>query len=361
MKKVVLVNTQKGWGGGEKWFFEAAQVLHARSGFKVSAIVHPRGRLRQCFKQAGIPYVTFRVGSLSILNIVKLYKLYKFFCAQAADFVIMNTPTEARVAALSAFWAGVSGRILRRGSALPVRASLLNRYLLPNVLTAVLTNSHWTARLLRLKSSFLSAIPMYVVHNGIHSQAIAEQFSPTANAVYRIGSIGRLSSEKGHHMLLDVAERLKAYMPEHMFMIHIAGEGKEAESLHKAIRERALEGCVRLEGFVSDVKGFIRQMDIIVHTAQWEGFGFVLIEAMAQGRPVVAFDAGSTAEIIVDGKTGFIVPQADVEGMLEKILSLRNTELRRQMGKAAIEHVRNHFVLEQKWSELFDILKRANT
>jgi glycosyltransferase involved in cell wall biosynthesis len=63
-------------------------------------------------------------------------------------------------------------------------------------------------------------------------------------------------------------------------------------------------------------------VDIFCLTSLWEGFGYVLVEAMACNKPIVAFDISSNPEIIDNGQTGFLVPVSDVEGLVEKTVAL---------------------------------------
>ncbi len=61
-----------------------------------------------------------------------------------------------------------------------------------------------------------------------------------------------------------------------------------------------------LTGFRTYIYDIMKQMDFLLHTALWEGFGFVIAEAMAVGKPVVSIDVSNIFEIIVDGETGYL-------------------------------------------------------
>lgn len=122
----------------------------------------------------------------------------------------------------------------------------------------------------------------------------------------RLGIAGRLNSEKGHEVLLKALAKLKGTFP--YLSLKIAGDGPLRSSLQKQTEEMGLKDQVVFMGFQEDMKAFLSGIDIFVLSSHYEGFGLVLVEAMAAGLPVVATDVGGVSEVIVDGKTGIVVP-----------------------------------------------------
>ncbi len=128
-------------------------------------------------------------------------------------------------------------------------------------------------------------------------------------------AIGRLHKQKGFDVLLRaVALRL----PD----VHVTllGEGSERAVLASLAEELGIASRVHLPGFVSDTAPYLAHADLFVLSSRWEGFGHVIVEAMAAGLPVVATDCPyGPADIIRDGKTGLLVKPEDAESLASAI------------------------------------------
>ena len=99
------------------------------------------------------------------------------------------------------------------------------------------------------------------------------------------------------------------------------------------------------------MKSFMESLDIFVLTSLWEGFGYVIVEAMANAKPVVAFDISSNPEIIEDGKNGYLIPPFDIGPLSDRIVQLiENRSLREQLGEFAKESVYERFSYERALS-----------
>jgi glycosyltransferase involved in cell wall biosynthesis len=127
-------------------------------------------------------------------------------------------------------------------------------------------------------------------------------------------SAGRLVPAKGFDLLLEAFALLRASMPA--TTLTIFGEGPERGSLETLCRRLRIEDAVRMPGFVRDPLSSCDRRTIFVLSSRREGFGNVLIEAMAAGLPVVAADCpvGPRA-ILEDGKFGLLVPPGDAQAL----------------------------------------------
>jgi len=100
----------------------------------------------------------------------------------------------------------------------------------------------------------------------------------------------------------------------------------------------------------------MKSIDIFVLTSIWEGFGYVLVEAMASKVPIVAFEISSNPEIVEHNLTGYLVPSFDMKAMTEKVAQLMDDEqLRLTIGREGRKRVENHFSFEstqQKFEKL---------
>ncbi|WP_033150223.1 glycosyltransferase family 4 protein [Prevotella sp. RM4] len=175
----------------------------------------------------------------------------------------------------------------------------------------------------------------------------------------RVVSIGRYAYDKGNDLLLQAWAVVEKNMPD--WTLDIYGSGNK-ESYQKLMDELGIDPhrC-HLYGPVSDVKTEYLSSSIFVLPSRFEGFGLVIIEAMACGIPVIAFDCeNGPRSIITDGENGFLIPAFDVNLMAEKVMLLmKNQELQYRMGenaqKAASQYEMDKIGLQ--WKHLFDELK----
>jgi glycosyltransferase involved in cell wall biosynthesis len=167
----------------------------------------------------------------------------------------------------------------------------------------------------------------------------------------------RLRHEKGVHLLVEAIETLP-----HTRLV-IAGDGPERQSLEAQVRREGLAGRVTFVGWVepSEVARYMTQAAIVVVPSIWpEPFGMVGIEAMAYGRPVVAFNVGGIREWLVPGETGVLVPPTDVAGLRQSLAQLMdNQETAAQMGRKGRAVVEQRFTAEAYRDALLPVLSRA--
>ncbi|HLJ69546.1 MAG TPA: glycosyltransferase family 4 protein [Chloroflexota bacterium] len=151
-----------------------------------------------------------------------------------------------------------------------------------------------------------------------------------------LGMVARLTRWKGQEELLRAALPLLAEMPQLALLFagseDITGRGLAAR-LQQLARETGVADRVRLLGHRSDVPTILDALDLFAHPSRDEPFGLAVLEAMAHRLPVVAWAEGGTAEIVLDGVTGFLVEPADLPGLTRALATLlRDEPLRRQMG-----------------------------
>jgi glycosyltransferase involved in cell wall biosynthesis len=136
--------------------------------------------------------------------------------------------------------------------------------------------------------------------------------------------------------------------------LHIAGHdllgyGRTLEAL---IDKIGLDGCVRLVGFKRDVPSFMHALDVFAFASRTEGFGQVVIEAMAAGKPVVASRIPPLTEIVVDRETGLLAEPDNPEAFAQGITwLLSHPDEAQEMGRRGLERVQNHFSAERMAAE----------
>ncbi|EDM69917.1 glycosyl transferase, group 1 [Roseobacter sp. AzwK-3b] len=153
-----------------------------------------------------------------------------------------------------------------------------------------------------------------------------------STSVCTILACGRLTKQKDYPTLLRAFALLKGAK----LRLKILGEGELRERLQVMVMELGLAERVTFLGFQRDPFSYMRAADIFVLSSRWEGFGNVLVEAMAMGTPVVSTDCPhGPAEIIADGETGLLVPVDQPEALAESLQRLiDDPALRRRLGEA---------------------------
>jgi len=166
---------------------------------------------------------------------------------------------------------------------------------------------------------------------------------------------GRLMKEKGVDVLLRAAAVLRQSVGE--MRVLVVGHGSEEDALRRMVTELGIDGLVRFAGHVPSVVPYLQLSDVFVCPSVWEeGFGYVNIEAMAVGLPVVASRAGGITDIVSEGETGFLVPPGDERALAERMLQLcTDPVVRQRMGQAGEKKVRTHFDLDATVEETMRI------
>jgi len=354
-KNICFFNTTSFWGGGEKWHFEAAEKM-SRTSHNTFFICEGKGALAKKLKGLDVVQYDVTANSLSFLNPFITSKLVQFYQENKIDTVIFNNPKDLKLGGNAAKKAGVANIVYRRGIAVEVKKSRLNKYLFSDVVTHFIFNSNATKEL--LEKNYKNIIPTKktaIIYNAIDfpDEPITSDTQPNSRLV--IGNAGRLVTQKAQHYLIDIAEKLKEKQVD--FKIQIAGDGPLYGELKKEIFDRNLTDNIELLGFVEDMSTFMKGVDIFISTAVWEGFGFVLAEAMVVKKPVLAFDMSSNPELVIDGKNGYLIPPKDVVFFAEKIETLINNKtLREDMGAEAYRFAKANFETDKQFQKLLDFV-----
>jgi glycosyltransferase involved in cell wall biosynthesis len=170
--------------------------------------------------------------------------------------------------------------------------------------------------------------------------AMARPKQPGADGRFRIVAAGRLTYQKAFDGLIEAFAALTTRFP-HWDLI-IFGEGEDRESLEQGIRDRQLEGRVRLPGVQGNLADELAAAHIMAFPSRYEGFPNVLAEGLAAGLPAVGYaEVSGVEDLILDGVTGLLVsPPQDRSAFAQALAQLMaDANLREKMGAAARRHV----------------------
>lgn len=229
----------------------------------------------------------------------------------------------------------------------------------------VIANSHNTAGML-CDNWGVNSAKLHVMHPGVDTK----RFRPAARdpeSRRRLGwshrpvilTVGRLQKRKGHDMLLRALPRIRQMVPDVLYAI--VGEGEERPTLEALTRDSQLEPHVCFHGELCDDDMLLcyQQCDLFVLPNRqvgrdFEGFGMVLLEAQACGKPVIAGASGGTAETMRVGETGRIVPCTSPGPLANAVIEMLTNEERYGVGSAARSWAVEHF----DWDSLADQAKK---
>jgi glycosyltransferase involved in cell wall biosynthesis len=171
-----------------------------------------------------------------------------------------------------------------------------------------------------------------------------------------VGQVSWLIPEKGIADFLEVARQVRLQRTDVQFVW--VGDGADREQYVKDAAAMGLADRVTFTGMIDDPlgEGVFQAFDVVCQFSRWEEvFGWMIAEAMAHRKPVVATRAGGIPELITDGESGYLVDRGDTKSMSSRVMELLNSsELRARMGRAAREKVGRKFDLRTNVSQLID-------
>jgi glycosyltransferase involved in cell wall biosynthesis len=163
---------------------------------------------------------------------------------------------------------------------------------------------------------------------------------------FLVGNVGRLAPQKGQRHLIEAMPFLLERVPRAHAVI--AGGGDLEDYLRDLARDVGVAECVHVLGPRRDVPALMHALDVFAMPSIWEGFGLVLLEAMAAAVPIVASRVATIPEVVLDGETGLLVPAGDEVALAEALARLANDPLAaHQLGEAGRERLRRQFSIDK--------------
>lgn len=220
---------------------------------------------------------------------------------------------------------------------------------------------------------------MAVIKNGIDFAALAARVKDVDRRSYAqellkvgpddllVGTVARLHRQKGIPTLLKAAQIIRKAVPR--VKIVVAGGGPLKQRMEGLNKRWGNEDFVLILGEREDAQELLALFDVFVLPSLWEGLPYVLMEAAALGKPVVATDVEGTRELIKDGHTGILVPTRNPESLAHGVISLlQNRELAIRLGESLHEDLSARFSLfkmvqkiQALYLEIFEKKNRLNS
>lgn len=188
--------------------------------------------------------------------------------------------------------------------------------------------------------------------------------TPALNILF----VGRLSVRKGTETLLRAIPEVLKVHPEVSFVLvgNDQNGAPGSRTFEKYFREDiADELCLQRTQFVPHSVGdsltyYYQSCDIFVAPSLYETFGFVHLEAMSHGKPVIACHSSATPEVVVDGQTGLLIEPCDTSALAQAILKLvESPQLRQSMGRAGYERASAYFTISNMVQQTLDTYEKC--
>lgn len=171
-------------------------------------------------------------------------------------------------------------------------------------------------------------------------------------------AVGKQSFQKGYDRLIQCWIEVQKHFPE--WQLHIFGSKDPGKETEKQVERLQLSSTIKLFEPVRNIREKFTASSIHVLSSRYEGFGMVIIEAMACGLPSVSFDCPyGPSDIIDDGKNGFLIPNGDIDALAKALMDVMGDfKKRKEMGKYAFESVDRFAmpVIGKQWKNLFEQL-----
>jgi glycosyltransferase involved in cell wall biosynthesis len=173
-----------------------------------------------------------------------------------------------------------------------------------------------------------------------------------------VGFIGRLSSEKGPDIFLRAAAQVLAELPSTRFVV--VGEGPDRDKLESLIDELKIRAGVSMLGRRNDMPSVYASLDIMASSSRTEGLPMAILEGMASSLPLVATAVGEVPTLVLDGRTGVLIPAENVEVLSSEIVKLlRNPAEQKRLGTAARRLIQDEYSADRMTADYLRVYQEA--
>lgn len=340
-------------GGAQRHLLEVVRGLDRdRYALEMWSAAAEPGDLAAVFEREGVPVRTFGISGtmLSPRTLAAVRRVARDLAARDVH-VVHGYLFEGN------FLAALAGRLGRRPVTLVSKRSLdrygridrrLAAWVSNQLASRVTVNASAVWEVVR-QHEWCAPGRMVMIPNGVALPASVDaparrEDDPRGDGPL-VGMVGRLSWKKGYEFALAAFAQLRERMPG--LRVDVVGDGELRADLEARAQSLGLADTVRFLGQRRDVPELMRGFDCFVLSSVIEGMPNALLEAMALGRPVVTTSAGGSAEVVVDGECGLVVPPGDAAAIARAVEQILADPVRaRAFGTRAERRVRESFSLE---------------
>ena len=346
LRRVLHLNTEHGWRGGEYQTLALARGLQAR-GIEALLVVQPDSPLLAKADAAGLQRAALAMRGECDLRAAR--KLAGLIRKEEIDLLHYHTAHAVTLGTLASLFCGRRAAVAARRVSFPLRGGPFARLKYSYRVDRVVAVSEAIRRSLIARG--LEPGRVVTVHSGIEPDrfvngdpkrlraSLPEPADRWPQDSILIGTVGHLAAHKGFDTFLRAAAAAAEELPQARFVI--VGTGKEEVALMRLAATLGLEGRVAFAGFREDMPDVFAGIDVFaLSSISGEGSPAVLKEAMAAGVPLVATGLDGVEEIIEDGRHGLLTPPDNAPAMARAIILLaQDRDLAARLAAAARKRV----------------------
>jgi len=346
--KVLIVNSADKWGGGETHVYDLVLGLQEK-GIEVIVACRQESALHARLMDNQIP--CFVLPLLNSIDFYSVYKIVKFISEEKINVIHAHLSRDYWLCTMAGLFNSKVKVILTRHVLFPLKRSFFHKFLLRRV-SKIICVSQATKQVLANHPDIvverLEVIPNAIKEVKVSNVDNLKESLNIKKENIAIGVFGSIEEIKGQQDFIEMARLVHAQHPETKF--YIVGHEKQVEYAKKIkglAKEYGLLDHILFTGHREDAISVMRTMDIVVSVAKQDAFGLVILEAMSQGRPVVAYATHGAMEIVQNDVCGILIQVNNYQYLAEKVLELlTNDKLRREFGESGEHFVKEHFNLQ---------------
>jgi glycosyltransferase involved in cell wall biosynthesis len=337
--RILISDSIRIWGGAQRFIVELSEGL-ARRGHDVTIRTLPRSPLAEKARARGLSVREARTrmdaAPWTVIPLVLEMRRRPY------DFVITTFDKDLRTTGLAARLSGTGVKIIHtRECDDPVKNKARYRWFYTKVADHIVVNSRSTLDTTLSSAPWLDGQRVSVLYKGIDLRDYEspeprwwrKRLDPAGDRVV-VGFAGQLIGRKRIGALMR--SLVSPELIDAPWRLALAGTGPDAENLERQAEELHIRGRVDFCGFVEDIPNWMAAIDVFVLPSLIEGFGYVLAEASAAGKPCVAYRASSVPEVVTDGETALLAEKGnDLELAAHLRRLVDDAPLREKMGAAA--------------------------
>ncbi len=307
--------------------------------------------------------ISLKDDSISLINIYKVLKSYK------PDICYLHSSKAGALGRLACFFTRTKCIYNPHGWSFAMKTGYKTKllYIFIEKLLSLLCS-----RIILISDAEMSIAKLYniapenkfnTIYNGIDINKFSNALAVDRKSVLDsndknvvIGMVGRLTEQKDPLKFIRISAEILKVIKNAKFIL--VGDGNLREKTLNLAKELGVSDNLVLTGWVKNPESYIKAFDIAVLTSRWEGFGLVLAEYMAAGKPIVASNIDGIPNVITDRFDGLLAAPGDVNDFVSKILSIiSDKKLSDKLVQNAINTVKTKFSVDRviiEHAQLFD-------